>query len=73
MALQINKKRILFFKKVNLGELLTLNNETIWKKERPPTPVFWPEEFMDTGAWQAAVHGGAKNRTQLSDFHTHNN
>ena len=45
MALQINKKRTLFFEKVNLGELLTLNNETIWKKERPPTPVFWPEEF----------------------------
>ena len=23
---------------------------------------------MDGGAWQAAVHGVAKNRTQLSDF-----
>ena len=26
------------------------------------------ENPMDGGAWQAAVHGVAKNRTQLSDF-----
>ena len=24
---------------------------------------------MDRGAWQATVHGVAKNRTRLSDFH----
>ena len=24
---------------------------------------------MDRGAWQATVHGVAKSRTQLSDFH----
>ena len=24
---------------------------------------------MNSGAWQAIVHGVAKNRTQLSDFH----
>ena len=24
---------------------------------------------MDRGAWQATVHGVAKDRTQLSDFH----
>ena len=24
---------------------------------------------MDRGAWQAIVHGVAKDRTQLSDFH----
>ena len=23
---------------------------------------------MDRGAWKATVHGGAKSRTQLSDF-----
>ena len=27
------------------------------------------ENFMDRGAWQATVHGVAKSRTQLSDFH----
>ena len=27
------------------------------------------ENPMDGGAWQAAVHGVAKSRTQLSDFH----
>ena len=25
------------------------------------------ENFMDRGAWQATVHGVAKNQTQLSD------
>ena len=29
------------------------------------------EHLMDTGAWQATVHGIAKSQTQLSDFHTH--
>ena len=27
------------------------------------------ENSMDRGAWCAMVHGIAKNRTQLSDFH----
>ena len=27
------------------------------------------ENSMDRGAWQVIVHGVAKNRTQLSDFH----
>ena len=26
---------------------------------------------MDRGAWQAMVHGVAKNQTQLSYYHTH--
>ena len=33
-----------------------------WRRERLPTPVFWPGEF---------VHGVAKNQTLLSDFHFH--
>ena len=73
MALQINKKGILFFEKVNLGELLTLNNKTTWRRERLHIPIFWSEEFMDREAWQATVHGISKNRTQLSDSHTYNN
>ena len=40
-----------------------------WRREQLPTPVFWPEEFMDRGAWQATVHGVAKSPIQLSDFH----
>ena len=28
------------------------------------------ENFMDGGAWWAAVHGAAKSRTRLSDFLT---
>ena len=27
------------------------------------------ENLMDRGAWWAAVHGVARSRTQLSDFH----
>ena len=27
------------------------------------------ENSMDSGAWQATVHGVTKNQTQLSDFH----
>ena len=27
------------------------------------------ENSMDRGAWQATVHGVAKSRTRLSDFH----
>ena len=30
-----------------------------WRRERLPTPVFWPGEF----------HGVAKSQTRLSDFH----
>ena len=33
-----------------------------------PTPVFLPGEAMDREAWQAAVHGVAKSRTQLSNL-----
>ena len=34
-----------------------------WKRERPPTPVFWPGKFMD-----CIVHGVAKSQTQLNKF-----
>ena len=35
-----------------------------WRRERLPTPVFWPGESMD-----CTVHRAAKSRTRLSDFH----
>ena len=35
-----------------------------WRKERLPTPVFWPREFH--GLYSPWV---AKSRTQLSNFH----
>ena len=34
-------------------------------------PVFWLENSMDRGAWQATVHGVEKSWTQLSNFHFH--
>ena len=38
-----------------------------WRRERLPTPVFWPGEFH--GLY--IVHGLTKSQTQLSDFHFH--
>ena len=32
-----------------------------------PLQYFCLEKYMDRGAWQATVHGVAKNQTQLSD------
>ena len=34
-----------------------------WRRERLPTPVFWPGEFHELD------HGVTKSRTWLSDFH----
>ena len=31
--------------------------EIPWRRERIPTPVFWPENPTDRGAWRAPVHG----------------
>ena len=38
---------------------------------RTPLQNSYLENSMDKGAWQATVHGVAKNQTQLSDEHTH--
>ena len=35
-----------------------------WRRERLPTPAFWPRNSMD-----CIVHQVAKSRTQLSNFH----
>ena len=35
-----------------------------WRREKLPTPVFWPGEFHN-----CIVHRVAKSRTRLSDFH----
>ena len=38
-----------------------------WRRQWHPTPVLLLENPMDREAWQAAVPGVAKSRTQLSD------
>ena len=38
-----------------------------------PLQYSWLENPMDRGAWWAIVHGVTKNRTWLSDQHTHTN
>ena len=40
---------------------LILGWEDSWRRERLPTPVFWPGE----------VHGVTNSQTQLSDLHFH--
>ena len=35
-----------------------------WRRERLPTPVFWPGEFH-------GLYGVEESRTRLSDFHFH--
>ena len=37
-----------------------------WRRERLPTPVFWPGEFLG-----CIVHGVAESRTRLTGFHFH--
>ena len=44
----------------------SLGWEDPWRRERLPTPVFWPGEFHEL-----CSHGVAKSWTQLSDFHFH--
>ena len=41
---------------------------TLGEGNGTPLQYCCPENPMDGGAWQAAVHGVAKSRTQLSDF-----
>ena len=38
---------------------------SLWRRERLPTPVFWPGKFY------GLYHGVTKSWTQLSDFHFH--
>ena len=42
-----------------------------WRRERLPTPVFWPGEFHGLGILHCIVHGVTKSWTWLNDFHFH--
>ena len=57
-------KNLLTMQETQVG---SLGWEDALEKERPPTPVFCLKNPMNTGAWQATVHGIAKRQTQLSD------
>ena len=45
----------------------SLGWEDPWRRKWLPTPYSCLENFMDSGAWQGAVHGVSKSRTQLSN------
>ena len=41
-----------------------------WRRERLPTPIFWPGEFHGLySPCDCIVHGVAKSWTRLSNFH----
>ena len=41
-----------------------------WKRKWQPTPIFFPGESLDRGAWWATVHRVAKNHTQQKQLRT---
>ena len=44
--------------------------KTPWRRERLPTPIFWPGGFHGQRSLTVyIVHGVTKSQTQLSDFH----
>ena len=53
-----------------IQRLLLLVSKVMSNGEGNGTPLQYSclENFMDRGAWWAAVHGVAKSRTRLSDF-----
>ena len=48
--------------------LIESNCINVWRRQWHPTPVLLPGKSHSGGAWQAAVHGGTKSWTWLSDF-----
>ena len=38
-----------------------------WRRKWQPAPVFCPEKFHDSGAWQTAVHGVTRHWTRMSN------
>ena len=42
-----------------------------WRRAWQPILVFLPENPMDRGIWQAAVHSVAQNRTRMNQFSGH--
>ena len=43
----------------------------LWRRERLPTPVFWPGQFQGERSLAATIHGATKSQTWLTDFHFH--
>ena len=39
-----------------------------WRRKCPPTPVFWPGNPKDRGAWWAAVYRVAQSRERLKQL-----
>ena len=48
--------------------LVRVLGRTVEKAMAPHSSTLALKNYMDRGAWWAAVHGVAKSRTRLSDF-----
>ena len=68
--LRYNTKAHVIKLKINTLGFLKIKNfcTSKWRRQCIPLQYSCLENPMDGGAWQAAVHGVAKNRTRLSDF-----
>ena len=53
----------------NVGDLglIPVSGRSLGEGNGNPLQYSCPEKSMDKGAWEATVHGVAKNQTQLSD------
>ena len=51
--------------------LIPRSGKSPGERNGSPLQYFCLENSMETGAWQATVHGIAKSPSQLSDFHFH--
>ena len=56
----------------NVGDLGSIPELRRSPGECNRDPLNFPglENFMDTGVWQATIHGVAKSQTRLSNFQT---
>ena len=54
-----------------LGRGVVVENESRYKADNQPPPVFLPVEFHGGGGWWAAVHGVAELNMTEATLHMH--
>ena len=65
------KKPICQSRRCKRHEFDFLARKIPWRREWQPTPVFWPVNGIDRGAWWPIVHRVTKNWTQLKGLGIH--
>ena len=51
--------------------LIPASGKVSWRRAWEPTPVFFQENPMDRGVWQATIHRVAKSQTRLKQLSIH--